>query len=142
MLSHHLESALSDLRSLIDITKSDIADIKEANNNPQFDRLSIKDDKLKSFEQKKAMIDHEISSLMTANPDADLSELLDTKQHQYLEELKTELNNLRTINREYSKLVLAVSTLYNTFLERLVPMEMDGYEKRATKNPSVLEVRV
>ncbi len=142
MLSHHLEGALSDLRDLVEITKADITDIKEANNNPQFDRLSIKEDKLKSFEQKKAMIDHEISSLMTENPDAELSELLDNQQHQSLEQLKVELNNLRIINREYSKLVLAVSTLYNTFLERLVPMEMDGYEKRATKNPSVLEVRV
>lgn len=141
MLSHHLEGALSDLRDLVKITEADIADIKEANNNPQFDRLSIKDDKLKSFEQKKAMIDYEISSLMSANPDADLPELLDNKQHKSLEELKIELNNLREINKKYAKLVLAVSNLYNTFLERLVPTEMDGYEKKASKNPSVLEVR-
>jgi len=142
MLSHHLEAALSDLRDLVKITEADITDIKEANNNPQFDRLSIKEDKIKSFEQKKAMIDHEISSLMTANPDADLSELLDSQQHQSLEQLKIELNNLRKINKSYAKLVLAVSSLYNTFLERLVPTEMDGYEKRASKNPAVLEVRV
>jgi len=142
MLSHHLEGALSDLRDLVEITKADITDIKEANNNPQFDRLSIKEDKLKSFEQKKAMIDHEISSLMTENPDAELSELLDNQQHQSLEQLKVELNNLREINKSYAKLVLAVSSLYNTFLERLVPTEMDGYERKASKNPSVLEVRV
>ena len=102
----------------------------------------MKEDKIKSFEQKKAMIDHEISSLMTANPDAELSQLLDVRQHQALEELKVELNNLREINKKYAKLVLAVSNLYNTFLERLVPTEMVGYEKKASKNPSVLEVRV
>jgi hypothetical protein len=142
MLSHHLEGALLDLKDLIQITQADIIDIREANNNPQFDRLSIKEDKIKSFEQKKAMIDHEISSLMTANPDAELSQLLDVRQHQALEELKVELNNLREINKKYAKLVLAVSNLYNTFLERLVPTEMVGYEKKASKNPSVLEVRV
>jgi hypothetical protein len=142
MLSHHLDSALSDLRDLIKITESDIADIKEASNNPQFERLPIKEEKLKSFEQKKAMIDYEISSLMTANPDADLPQLLDKKQHEALDQLKTELNNLREINKRYAKLVLTVSNLYNTFLERLVPTEMDGYNKRASKNPSVLEVRV
>lgn len=142
MLSHHLKSALSDLRALVQITESDIADIKEANNNPQFDRLSLKEEKLKSFEHKKAMIDYEISTLMSSNPNSDLSELLSTEQHDSLSELKIELKNLREVNKRYAKLVLAVSNLYNTFLERLVPTEMDGYEKRASKNPSVLEVRV
>jgi len=142
MLSHHLQNALSDLRDIIKITESDIEDIKKAEHNPQFDRLSLKDEKLKSFETKKAMIDHEISSLMTSNPDTSLPELINAEQHQLLDELKVELNNLREVNKHYAKLVLVVSNLYNTFLERLVPTEMQGYNKVASKNPSILEVRV
>ena len=142
MLSHHLEGALNDLRDLIKITESDIADIKEAKNDPQFDRLSLKEEKLKSFEAKKAMIDHEISSLMTASPDKDLPELLTKEQHLSLDDLKVELNNLRDVNKHYARLVLVVSNLYNSFLERVVPTEMQGYEKVASKNPSILEVRV
>ena len=142
MLSHHLKSALSDLRDIIKITESDIEDIKVANNNPQFDRLPLKEDKLKSFEQKKAMIDYEISTLMTSNSGVELSELLNAEQHLFLDELKVELNNLRDINKKYANLVLIVSNLYNTFLERLVPTEMQGYKKVASKNPSILEVRV
>ena len=142
MLSHHLQGALSDLRDLIKITESDIADIKEAKNDPQFDRLSLKEEKLKSFEQKKAMIDHAISSLMTKNPDMDLPELLSKEQHSQLDELKVELNKLRDVNKHYARLVLVVSNLYNTFLERIVPTEMDGYEKRASKKSSILQVRV
>jgi hypothetical protein len=142
MLSHHLQGALNDLRDLIKITESDIADIKEAKNDPQFERLSLKEEKLKSFESKKAMIDHEISSLMTQNPDMDLPQLLSEEQHSQLDELKVELNNLRDVNKHYARLVLIVSNLYNTFLERVVPTEMQGYEKKASKNPSILEVRV
>jgi len=142
MLSHHLQSALSDLKDLIKITQADIADIKEAKNNPQFERLSLKEDKLKSFEQKKAMIDHEISTLMTTNPDKELPNLINEEQHTLLDELKVELSKLREVNKHYAKLVLTVSNLYNTFLERLVPTEMQGYNKVASKNPSVLEVRV
>lgn len=142
MLSHHLQGALVDLRDLIKITESDIADIKEAKNDPQFDRLSLKEEKLKSFEQKKAMIDHEISSLMTKNPDMDLPELLSKEQHLQLDDLKKELNNLRNVNKHYARLVLVVSNLYNTFLERVVPTEMQGYNKVASKNSSILEVRV
>jgi hypothetical protein len=142
MLSHHLESALNDLRDLIKITESDIADIKEAKNNPQFDRLALKEEKLKSFESKKAMIDYEISSLMSASPDKDLPELLTKEQHLLLDNLKLELNNLRDTNKHYARLVLVVSNLYNTFLERVIPTEMQGYEKRASKDPAILEVRV
>jgi len=142
MLSYYLNNALKDLRDIIEITKSDINDIKEAKHDSQFDRLPLKEEKLKSFEAKKAMIDHEISTLMTNNPDVELIELLSEEQHKLLGELKTELNNLRDTNKEYAKYVLIVSNLYNNFLERLVPTEMQGYNKVASKNPSFLEVRV
>ncbi|MEJ2414778.1 MAG: hypothetical protein P8Y22_05880 [Sulfurimonas sp.] len=142
MLTHHLQSALEDLKDLIQITKSDIEDIKQAQHDPQFDRLSIKDEKLKSFESKKAMIDHEISSLMTQNPNAELPNLLNDEQHQLLDELKIQLSELREVNKEYAKLVVIVSNLYNDFLEQIVPTEMQGYNKVASKDSSILEVRV
>jgi len=142
MLTHHLENTLKDLEDLILMTESDILDIKVAKHDPQFDRVSIKEEKLKSFEAKKAMIDHEISSLMTSNPDTDLPKLLNAQQHILLDELKIKLSRLREVNREYAKLVVIVSNLYNTFLERLVPTEMQGYNKVASKNASILEVRV
>jgi len=142
MLSHHLKSALEELKGLIEITESDIADIKEAKHDYQFERLSLKEEKIKSFESKKAMIDKSISSLMSANPDTDLPQLLNQEQHDHLDQLKVELSNLRDINKEYARLVLTVSNLYNSFLERLVPTEMQGYKKVASKDPSFLEVRV
>ena len=142
MLSQQLQNALNDLRDIIKITESDIEDIKNAAHETQFDRLSLKEEKLKSFETKKAIIDHEISSLMTSHPDSDLPDLLNQEQHRLLDELKNELNHLREVNKHYAKLVLIVSNLYNTFLERLVPMEMQGYNKVASQNPSILEIRV
>ncbi|MCX6077890.1 MAG: hypothetical protein NTW78_13530 [Campylobacterales bacterium] len=142
MLSHHLNGALKDLRDLIEITELDIADIREAKNDPQFERLSLKDEKLKSFESKKAMIDYEISALMSTHPEKDLPQLLNEEQHQSLSELKVELSNLRTVNKKYAKFVLAVSSLYNSFLERLVPTEMNGYQRVASRDSSILEIRV
>lgn len=142
MLSHYLQNALSDLRDIINITKSDIEDIKKAEHTTQFDRLALKEEKLKSFEAKKAIIDHEISSLMKNKPDMDLPDLLNEEQYILLEELKVELNNLREVNKQYAKFVLLVSNLYNTFLERLIPTEMQGYDKVTAKSASILEVRV
>lgn len=141
MLLHHLKSAIKDLEDLISITQTDIEDIKEAKQSPQFDRIPLKDEKIKSFESKKAMIDHEISKLMSANPERDLSDLLNDEQHEALDELKKGLSDLRDINQRYAKMVLTVSSFYNTLLERIVPTEMNGYNKVASKTPSFLEVR-
>lgn len=141
MLSYHLQSAINDLRDLIKITESDIEDIQVANHNPQFDRLKLKEEKLKSFESKKAMIDHEISALIRLHPDVELPELLNEEQHNMLNELKVELSNLHSINKRYAKLVLAVSNLYNIFLENLIPTEMNGYNKVASKDSTILKVR-
>ena len=142
MLTYHLQNTLTDLDDLILMTQSDINDIKVAQHDPQFDRLSMKEEKIKSFEAKKAMIDYEISSLMSTHPDIELTELLNAQQHQLLEELKVKLSALYDVNKEYAKLVVIVSNLYNTFLERLVPTEMDGYNKVASKDSTILQVRV
>ncbi|MCK9454538.1 MAG: hypothetical protein WCY51_02255 [Sulfurimonas sp.] len=142
MLSYHLKSAIGDLRDLVKITESDIEDIQIASHNPQFDRLKLKEEKLKSFESKKAMIDHEISALIRLNPEAELPALLNEEQHLMLNELKVELSNLHNTNKKYAKLVLAVSNLYNTFLENLIPTEMQGYNKVASKDSTILKVRV
>lgn len=142
MLSYHLQSAVNDLKDLIKITESDVEDIKVAKHDPQFDRLKLKEEKLKSFESKKAMIDHEISLLIASNPGVELTQLLNEEQHAYLAELKKELANLHDVNKRYARMVLAVSSLYNSFLEKLVPTEMQGYNKVASKDSNILKVRV
>lgn len=142
MLSYHLQNALTDLRDIIKITQSDIEDIQKAEHDTQFERLSLKEEKLKSFETKKTVIDHEISLMMTSNPDTQLIELLNAEQQSLLDSFKIELNSLREVNKTYAKLVLIVSNLYNNFLEQLVPTEMQGYNKVASRDSSILEVRV
>jgi len=141
MLSYHLKSAVTDLEQLVQMSEQDIEDIKLANHKPQFERHKIKEDTLTSFENKKAMIDHEISKLMTRNPDVSLDNLLNDSENDYLKKLKVALAALRDTNKKYAKMVLSVSSFYNTLLERLVPTEMDGYNKMTSKDASFLEMR-
>ncbi len=142
MLSHHLQCAAKDLQDLIDITESDIQDIKEARQDSQFARIALKDEKINSFESKKSMIDHEIMKLIQNFPDKDLSELLSQDEQDRLNTLKNNLALLREVNQQYAKLVLTVSSFYNSLLESLVPTEMDGYKKVTSKKPNFLEARV
>jgi uncharacterized linocin/CFP29 family protein len=141
MLSNHLQAALKDLNDLVTITQNDIDDIKEAKHDSQFDRVTVKNEKLTSFENKKAMIDYEIAQLMTQNPHKDLGALLTDQEHTDLENMKQGLASLREINTKYAKMVLSVSSFFNTLLERVVPTEMHGYKSVASRNSSFLEVR-
>lgn len=141
MLSHHLKGAVSDLDELVKMSEQDILDIKNANHEPQFQRRKIKEDMISSFETKKAMIDHEISKLMTNSPNTSLDKLLDENENSYLKSLKTSLAALRDVNKKYARMVLGVSSFYNTLLERLIPTEMHGYQKSTSKNSSFLEIR-
>ncbi len=141
MLTYQLDGALNDLKDIIELTKQDIEDIKIAKHEHQFDRLPLKDEKIKAFEIKKALIDHEISKLMTNYPNKELSELLSESDKEKLQELKEQLNILKEVNQTYARMVLAVSNMFNSFLETLVPTEMQGYQKVATKDPSIIEVR-
>lgn len=141
MLSHQLENAIKDLDQLITISLEDIEDIKEAKHNPQFDRLAIKEEKIKSFEHKKAMIDHEISKLMTLQPAKALGDLLNNNEHEQLDNLKKHLSRLREVNQQYAKMVLSVGAFYNALLEKIVPTQMNGYQSVVSKQASFLEVR-
>ncbi|MBN2896981.1 MAG: hypothetical protein JXK05_13940 [Campylobacterales bacterium] len=142
MLEHHLHSAVKDLQDLIAISQSDIEDIRLARHDDQFARLEMKAERLKSFEAKKAMIDHEISKKMSANPNMGLAELLTPQEQQALEKLKSNLAALREVNQHYAKMVASVGAFYNALLERVVPTEMQGYKKVVSKEASFLKVRV
>ncbi len=141
MLSHYLDKALTDLEQLTELTQTDIDDIKLAKHESIFDRSKIKEELITSFQNRKALIDNEISKLMEAYPDLGIENLLEKADQEKLSILKERLVELKTLNKRYAKLVLTVSEFYNSLLEQMVPTEMNGYEKVAQKHRSILEVR-
>lgn len=141
MLSHYLNKALEDLDQLISITHTDIEDIKLAKHEVIFERSKIKEELISSFQNKKAMIDNEISKLMQSYPDRGIEHLLANEDQEKLQSLKSQLLELKALNKRYAKLVLTVSEFYNSLLETMVPTEMNGYEKVAQKHRSLLEIR-
>ena len=141
MLGHYLTKALEDLEQLITMTHDDIEDIKLANHESIFSRAKLKEEFITTFQTKKTLIDSEISKLMQAYPDEALEHLLEKEQLEQLSSLKTQLNTLKEQNRRYARLVLSVSEFFNSLLEKMVPVEMHGYQKVTPKHRSILEVR-
>jgi len=66
--------------------------------------------------------------------------LLPQEEQDQLTHLKEKLLALKALNKHYAKLVLSVSEFYNSLLERMVPVEMHGYQKVTPKHRSLLEV--
>jgi hypothetical protein len=141
MLLHYLTSSISDIENLIELTKKDIEDIKEANHELVFERTKIKSDLIKSFENKKSLLDNELIKLVEENKDLKLEDILDTNEKNLFNDMKTRLAELKEVNKRYAKFVVIISEFYNTLLDKIFPCEMDGYHKTHHKPASILKVR-
>jgi predicted DNA-binding protein YlxM (UPF0122 family) len=137
MLTNYIKNAIEDLNSLIELTKEDIADIKQAKNGALFTRIKAKEDIITSFEQKKSLIDNEILKEHEKNPELSLNELLPEATVFLLDQFKEKLFELKELNKNYARQVLSVGEFYNSLLEELIPTEMDGYNKVASSASSL-----
>ncbi len=141
MLLHYLKSSIEDVESLIDLTQKDIEDIKKANHELVFERTKIKNDLLKSFENKKSLLDNELIKLVKDKKESDLEEVLKDEEKSLLNDMKIKLNRLKDLNKQYAKFVVIISEFYNTLLDKVFPCEMEGYHKTHHKPASILKVR-
>jgi len=141
MLSHYLKTSIEDIENLIELTTKDILDIKEAKHEAIFKRTKIKSDLVKSFENKKAMLDNELIKLVKNSGNKPLEEVLDDSQQDMLEIMKNELFNLKQKNKEYARFVVTVSEFYNSLLDSVFPRDLEGYKRLNHQPASLLKVR-
>lgn len=141
MLKKYLEGAVGDLKKIIQLTENDIKNIKKANHSSIFEKVSLKEQLIGTFETKKKLIDENITKKATQNKGVSLEDILDDIEKSYLEELKSKLLELKKVNRRYARLVVSVGTFYSSLLEKIVPTEMDGYETVIKQSASFLEIR-
>ncbi len=141
MLSHYLKTSIEDIENLIELTNKDITDIKEAKHEDVFKRTKIKNDLVKSFENKKSMLDNELIKLVKNSDNKPLEEILNSSQQDMLEEMKNKLFILKQKNKEYARFVVTVSEFYNSLLDSVFPRDMEGYQKLNHKPASLLKIR-
>ena len=144
MLVHYLNLAIDSLQHLIDTTKTDIEDIKEAKHGILFSRLKGKEETMLSFEKYKTHIDSEIVNMANESPDLELKELLSEEQKDLLEDMRNKLTELKAVNRHYAKLVVAVSSFYNSLLDELLPKDehgRSGYDGSVQRRTGMLEIK-
>lgn len=141
MLHNYLRGAVSDLKSLIELTTLDVEDIKVANHENIFGRNSKKQELIKTFEAKKNLIDQEMLSLKNQFPDKTLSDLIDNEAGELLNEMKKNLQELKNLNTSYARIVFAVSEFYNSLIQKIIPHEMSDYKGSKTPQSNFLKVQ-
>ena len=141
MLSHYLKTSIEDIENLIELTNKDILDIKEAKHENIFNRTKIKSDLVKSFENKKSMLDNELIKLVKNSDNKPLEEILDDSQRNMLEEMKDRLFALKQKKKDNARFFVTVSEFYNSLLDSVFPRDLEGYQRLNHKPASLLKVR-
>jgi predicted nuclease with TOPRIM domain len=137
MIVKRLNSAIVDIDTLIELTKSDICDIKEARHDKLSQRLSEKEQLISSFEKKKAALNSELLRLSQMNEGKSIDEILSTSEADALTVFKDKLASLKAINKDYAKFVASISEFYNSLIDKMFTLEGNGYEKN-TLRPATL----
>ncbi|MCE3037863.1 hypothetical protein [Helicobacter anatolicus] len=140
MLQKYLKGAIGDLDALIELTRVDIEEIKQAKHESVFDRNLKKQPLMVSFENKKNMAQQEIINLKNQAPHKPLSELLDEETSTLLGLMREKLQVLKEVNTNYARMVFAVSEFYTSLMSRIVPHEITGYGSPKTAQSTFLKI--
>lgn len=140
MLNKFLNDAICSLESLINISKLDIEDIKEANHDAIFARLESKNNLIVEFETNKNLAHEQMVNLAKKYPNKNIANLLDNTTNQLIDSMREKLKTLRELNEGYSKSVIAVYEFYTSLIESIIPTERVGYSNKTYSKIDLLHI--
>lgn len=120
MIDKHLNDAISILRQIIDLTNTDIANIKVAKHNDVGPHSELKTKLLANFEKTKKDLDNELLKLAQANPGTNLSSLLSQESKDNLAALRSTLIELKKVNFEYAKNVVVIKEFFDSLVGKML----------------------
>ncbi len=142
MLDQSLRDIIHTIQKLIETTKLDIQSLAQADNEPIFQRLALKETLLKEFDKQKNLIDSQMLALKNKHPNQEFAEVLGQDILDLLDQFKQSLQELKELNHGYARSVYAVSEFYTSLLRKIVPHENLGYGGYAKPQQSFLTIQV
>ena len=140
MLVKYLNDAICNLEELIELSKLDMQDIKEANHDAIFQRLESKNNAVDMFDRNKDLARDAMFKLSKENPNKSIEEILSAESLMLIDKMRDGLKTLREINKNYAKSVVAVYEFYNSLLENLIPSQRDGYSNKLYSKVDLLRI--
>ncbi|ASM38608.1 MAG: flagellar export chaperone FlgN [Campylobacter sputorum] len=130
MIKQYLDEAISSLNQLIEITQTDIENIKNARHEEVEQSVKIKTELIKKFENSKITLDKELLKMLEKKSGTDLASILDEEDKNKLAELKDSLTLLQNKNREYSRYVIVIKEYYDSLANKIFGEKSEGYNKK------------
>ncbi|NPA55433.1 MAG: hypothetical protein GXO40_03635 [Epsilonproteobacteria bacterium] len=127
MLYDLIISINNTLDELIDITKQDIEDIKQARHTYLFNRNQQKDILIGKFADLKSQIDNIL--VQRSQKISDMSELLTPQEDAVFTDFRKKIQEFYKLHKKLEKMVLSVANFYNGLIHKINGSEVGiGYE--------------
>jgi len=129
MLIEKLNETIKTLDSLIDMTKEDIENIKEAKHELVFKNTAPKEDLALKFNRLKSEID---AILVQRNKP--LEEIFSKEEEKLFDEFRNKLAEFHNLHKRFAKLALSVANFYNALVKE-IKNESAGIDYNNTQIP-------
>lgn len=135
MIDKYLNDCILTLRKIIDITNSDIENIKKAKHDEVGPHSEQKTKLLNEFENIKRDLDAELLKLAQNNPNQNLSSLLSQSSKDNLQKLRATLIELKSVNFEYAKNLVVVKEFFDSLLGKMLGKSINSLYAAKSKTP-------
>jgi len=127
MIKKLLDEAIGELDELINLTIQDIANIKEAKHSSVDESVKKKNALVRAFEDTKRALDKELLKVSKESGMTTLASVLDDEVKSKLVLMRSKLENLHKVNKEYARHVVAVKEFFDSLNEKIFGTKASEY---------------
>ena len=136
MIKKLLDEAIGELDELINLTMQDIANIKEAKHSSVDESVKKKNALVRAFEDTKRALDKELLRVSKESGTTTLANVLDDEVKSKLVLMRSKLEILHKVNKEYARHVVVVKEFFDSLSKKVFGTQANEYgqDGRGTDN--------
>ena len=136
MIKKLLDEAIGELDELINLTMQDIANIKEAKHSSVDESVKKKNALVRAFEDTKRALDKELLRVSKESGTTTLANVLDDEVKSKLVLMRSKLEILHKVNKEYARHVVVVKEFFDSLSKKVFGTQTNecGQDSSGTDN--------
>ncbi|WP_462104261.1 flagellar export chaperone FlgN [Campylobacter concisus] len=127
MIKKLLDEAIGELDELINLTMQDIANIKEAKHSSVDESVKKKNALVRAFEDTKRALDKELLRVSKESGTTTLASVLDDEVKSKLVLMRSKLEILHKVNKEYARHVVVVKEFFDSLSKKVFGTQVNEY---------------
>ena len=127
MIKKLLDEAIGELDELINLTMQDIANIKEAKHSSVDESVKKKNALVRAFEDTKRALDKELLRVSKESGTTTLANVLDDEVKSKLVLMRSKLEILHKVNKEYARHVVVVKEFFDSLSKKVFGTQVNEY---------------